>query len=282
MRDGQGSRTAERVAIRRAAHQLLDRPPVFVDPLAVRIIDPRVAAQLASEPQEVEASPLSTYLRAFMAVRSRFAEDALRDAVGRGVRQYVILGAGYDTFAYRNPFDDLRVFEVDHPATQANKRARLAGAGIPIPDSLTFVAIDFATTEIGAALAAAGFDVSAPTFISWLGVVPYLEREAIADTLRWAGALSRGSAIVFDYGVPPESLSVRSRAAVEWLARRVASAGEPWRTFLTPAETRALLTASGFHHVEDLGPPELDARYLAGRPNGLRIGEAGRLVCASV
>ena len=126
MEAGRASETAQRVALRRAAHQLLDQPPVFADPVALRIIGAYAADALQASPRTFEVTPLAPYLRAFMAVRSRYAEEQLARAVAASARQYVVLGAGLDTFAYRNPWPDLRVFEVDHPATQAWKRARLA------------------------------------------------------------------------------------------------------------------------------------------------------------
>ena len=137
-----------------------------------------------TNPAAGETSIIGPYLRAFFVMRSRFAEDALAAAVSEGVRQYVVLGAGFDTFAYRNPFPELRVFEVDHPDTQAIKRQRLADGGIEIPSSLTFVPIDFTTTKLDDALRAAGFDETKPGFFSWLGVVPYLERPAIDANFR--------------------------------------------------------------------------------------------------
>src|SRR5436190_4385027 len=158
MEQGRGSRTAELIAARRAAHQLIDRPLVFTDPLAMAILPPETAARLKENPRHGNASSFAKYLRAALVVRSRFAEDELRHAVAAGVHQYVLLGAGFDTFAYRNPFSALRVFEVDHPATQAVKRARLAAAGIAVLDGTTYVPIDFATEELADALAAAGFD----------------------------------------------------------------------------------------------------------------------------
>jgi methyltransferase (TIGR00027 family) len=271
MRDDRGSRTAERVAQRRAAHQLLDSPLVFDDPLALRVAAP-----------DDDRSPLAPYLRAAFAVRSRLAEDELRAAVGRGVEQYVILGAGFDTFAYRNPFPSLRVFEADHPATQALKRERLASARIEIPSSMTFVPIDFATTSLAAALAASGFRGDAAAFVSWLGVVPYLELAAIRDVLAFVAALPAGTTIVFDYGVPPSSLSARGRAVFAWMAARVAAAGEPWKTFFAPADLVALLREIGFADVESFGPAELNARYFGGRSDGLRVGEMAHMVRAVV
>jgi methyltransferase (TIGR00027 family) len=128
-RNEEGMKRGSRTAERRAAHQLLDRPIVFEDPLALAIIDPAAASRLRANPHELESSPVSPFLRAALAVRSRMAEDEVGAATRRGIRQYVILGAGFDTFAYRNPYPALQVFEVDHPATQELKRQRLADAG---------------------------------------------------------------------------------------------------------------------------------------------------------
>lgn len=271
MKQGQGSRTAERVAERRAAHQLLDRPLVFDDPLAVRIVQPNA-----------ERTPLDPYFRAAFAARSRFAEDELASAYANGVRQYVVLGAGYDTFAYRNPLEGLRVFEVDHPATQTAKRARLAAAGIDVPPSMVFVPVDFATASLRESLDAAGFDGGAAAFCSWLGVVPYLEREAIETTLRAIAAMPRGTSVVFDYGCAPESLSAVGRAVFARMAERVAAAGEPWKSFFEPDDLSALLRDCGFSFVENLGPAELNRRYFAGRSDGLRIGEMMHMAKAVV
>ena len=277
MNEGKGSRTAERVAERRAAHQLLDRPPVFDDPLALRIIGAEAEARIRENPQAYNRLPVSGYLRAFLAVRSRFAEDELRAAVARGIRQYVVLGAGYDTFAYRNPFSDLRVFEVDHPATQAAKRQRLADAAIEVPPAMTFVPVDFARASLAEELAASGFDAGAPAFFSWLGVVPYLELEAIQATLRFIGSLPAGTTLVFDYGSQPSALSWAGRFVFNQMAKRVASVGEPWKTFFAPDELLALLRASGFSVAEDSGPAGLNARYLSGRADGLRVGEMAHI-----
>lgn len=159
MHENGASRTAIRVAARRAAHRILDRPPVFEDPLALAVVGAEAAAKAASE-----TSPAS--LRAFLAARSRFAEDELARAVERGVRQYVVLGAGLDTLAYRNPHAalGLRVFEVDHPATQEWKRGRLRAAGIEIPGETVFVAVDFERQSLAEALPSAGFRLAAPAW----------------------------------------------------------------------------------------------------------------------
>jgi methyltransferase (TIGR00027 family) len=186
MKENQPSRTAQRVAMRRAAHQLLDDPKVFDDPVAILIIGKESASALQADPHQSETTRLSPYLRAFMAARSRYAEDELALGVQRGVRQYVVLGAGLDTFAYRNPYPEvLHVFEVDHPSTQAWKRARLEEIGIAIPGNLTFAPIDFETQTLAEGLRSAGCDPGICTFFSWLGVTPYLTAEAVAATLRF-------------------------------------------------------------------------------------------------
>jgi methyltransferase (TIGR00027 family) len=282
MQEGQGSRTADRVAERRAAHQVRDRPLVLDDPIALRIIRPEVAHELRTNPTAQESSMLGPYLRAFFVMRSRFAEDALAAAVADGVRQYVVLGAGFDTFAYRNPFPELRVFEVDHPDTQSIKRHRLVHGGIDIPASLTFVPVDFTTMKLDDALRGAGFDATAPVFFSWLGVVPYLERPAIDATFRFIASLPEKSAVAFDYAVPPESLGWTARLIFWRMAKRVAALGEPWKTFLDPQTLARDLRDLGFTSVEDFGADALNARYFAGRTDKLRIGGAGRMAMARV
>jgi methyltransferase (TIGR00027 family) len=176
------SRTALRVALRRAAHQIHDaKPLVFDDPLAVRILGKEFQEELKRTPDGVKR-PFSAGLRAFVVGRARLAEDTLAAGVrDSGVRQYLVLGAGLDTFACRNPYSDVRVFEVDHPATQAWKMTMLAGAGIVPLESAKFVAVDFESDSLRARLKAAGFDEAVPTVTAWLGVVPYLTSEGVGE-----------------------------------------------------------------------------------------------------
>jgi methyltransferase (TIGR00027 family) len=282
MQEGQGSRTADRVAERRAAHQVRDRPLVFDDPLAMRVIRPEVAQQLRENATAREVSIAGPYLRAFFAMRSRFAEDELASAVERGVTQYVVLGAGFDTFAYRNPFPNIRVFEVDHPDTQGVKRQRLATAGITIPQSLTYVSIDFTVTALRDALHAAGFDAAAPAFFSWLGVVPYLERPAIESTFRFIASLPAPTAVVFDYAVPPATLSWGGRMIYRAMAKRVAAVGEPWKTFFDPDDLLRVLHEDGFAIAEDFDGDALNRRYFNGRDDGLKVGGMGHMAIARV
>jgi methyltransferase (TIGR00027 family) len=162
------SRTALRVALRRAAHQLYDSPVIFPDPVAVPILGQTYAEELRRTPRRTDR-PFSIALRAFLVARSRYAEDNLSRAVTAGVRQYVLLGAGLDTFAYRNPYPGLRVFEVDHPATQQWKRDLLQRSGIRIPERLTYVPVDFESQSLSAQLQTSGFNIHGPAFFAWLG-----------------------------------------------------------------------------------------------------------------
>jgi methyltransferase (TIGR00027 family) len=267
---GRASKTAFRVAMRRAAHQVLDQPPVLADPVAV----PLLGAHFALD-REREAHSVVRAFRAFMAARSRYAEDRLWDAVAAGVEQYVVLGAGLDTFAYRNPFPDLRVFEVDFPATQEWKRALLDEASIHVPENLTFVPLDFEHRTLGEGLDDAGFDASAPAFFGWLGVVPYLSREAFRATVQTIARQPRRSGVSFDYALSPESMSPSRRAVFEALAARVAAAGEPFQLFFTPEQLEAELREAGFQEIEHMDSEQLNAKYFRGRSDGLQLPPEG-------
>jgi methyltransferase (TIGR00027 family) len=281
MQEGKFSRTAQRVAIRRAAHQLLDQPRVLDDPLALRIIGSEAAEELRTNPKEHHA--FSRAFRAFMAARSRYAEDELARAVARGVRQYVVLGAGLDTFAYRNPHPGLRVFEVDHAATQAWKREQLQGAGIAIPAALTFVPIDFERQTLADGLEQSGFDLRAAAFFSWLGVTPYLTRDACMTTLSFVAKMPAGSGVVFDFAVDPALLNAGQRQALDALSQRVARYGEPFQLFFDPEKLQDELRGMGFCRTEFLQGKELNARYFKDRKDGLLVrGGLGHLMGAWV
>ena len=262
MQTGKPSRTAWAAAAHRAAHQVLEEGRIFTDPLALRILGKDAEAAI----HDADQHPSRLRMRIFIAVRTRFAEDALVGAIERGVRQLVILGAGLDTYAYRGIWSDrLRIFEVDHPATQAWKRKRLEEAAIAIPVTLTYAPIDFEHQALGEGLAAAGFDSSQRTFFTWLGVVPYLTGEAISSTLGFISSLPQGAHVVFDYSNPPESLSAELRAYHEERAARVAEAGEAWLSFFEEADLHAKLRSLGFTEIEDLGPPQIAAHYFPHR-----------------
>ncbi|WP_284616628.1 class I SAM-dependent methyltransferase [Aquabacterium humicola] len=268
MKTGAPSITALRAGIARARHQVLDQGRVFPDPLALRILGRETAERALAERE----SRIARAFRAPLAARSRIAEDTVHEAVARGASQLVVLGAGLDTFAYRHPYaaGTLRVFEVDHPATQAWKRTLLADAGIPVPEELRFVPVDFETDHLIAGLRAAGFDTTRPTAFTWLGVTVYLPKDAVMQTLRTVHAAGApGSVLVFDYVSAPATGQWLRRAALALLRRRFARLGEPWR-FL--ADERALareLRALGFGRVEDLRPREILARLFAGHEAGV-------------
>lgn len=218
-----------------------------------------------------------------MVVRSRYAEDQLSASIARGIKQYLILGAGLDTSAYRGVAleADLQAFEVDHPSTQKWKMARLKAAAISVPASVKCVAVDFERQELGAELLRAGFHADQPAFVSWLGVVPYLSKEAAAHTFGYLGRFADGSGVVFDYAVPRSSLPWIERLALDALSRRVARAGEPFRLFFTPEELNEFLKGFGFKRIEQLASGDINARYFANRQDGFRVrGNAGRIVSA--
>jgi len=270
MKTGKASKTALRVAIRRAAHQVIDQPRVLDDPIAVRLLGPGFARDM-----ERAMHPVARDFRAFMAARSRYAEGRLAEAVSNGVTQYVVLGAGLDTFAYRNPFSSLRVFEVDFPATQEWKRAMLSEAGIAVPASLTFVPLDFEHKALGEGLAEAGFEKGKAAFFGWLGVVPYLTLEAFRATLDAVAQLPVGTGISFDYAVDRETLGPLGRKAFDALAGRVAAAGEPFRLFFTPETLESELRRAGFQRIEQVDSDRLNELYFTGRADGLKLSALG-------
>lgn len=279
MKGGEPSRTALGAAGHRAAHQVLEGGAIFADPLAVRILGS--AAEEIIRTAEEDESRLR--LRLFIAVRTRFAEDSLAAAVAGGTSQLVVLGAGLDTYAYRSAFGPrLRIFEVDHPATQAWKRERLAEAGIAVPGSLTFVPADLERETLRDRLAASGFDMGERTFFTWLGVVPYLSEGAVLLTLGFMAGLRGGASVVFDYANPPLPGPDQSgyAAAVDALAARVAALGESLRCFFETDGIHSKLTAVGFREIEDLGPVAIRARYLGGG-SGSGSDRGGHVVRAS-
>jgi methyltransferase (TIGR00027 family) len=281
MQQGQFSLTAQKVAIRRAAHQLLDDPKVLDDPLALRIIGVEAAQELQSSPRESHG--FARAFRAFMAARSRYAEDQIAQAVAHGVKQCVVLGAGLDTFACRNPYPALHVFEVDHPATQAWKREQLHAAGIVIPPSLALVPVDFERQVLADELRQAGFRESEPVFFSWLGVTPYLSHAAFATTLSFIAKMPSGSGVVFDFAIDRKLLNLGQRIALDVLANRVAAAGEPFQLFFDPATLQEELKGLGFRRTEFLDREQLNARYFKDRTDGLRVrGGLGHLMGAWV
>jgi methyltransferase (TIGR00027 family) len=310
MEDGKPSNSAIGVAIQRAVHQVLDEDPkILHDPIALQIVEGLVRenfarkwpqryataspAMPASSQQDILdaaeelRNPMWTLIRSHPLVRSRFTEDCLREAAANGVRQYVVLGAGLDTFAYRQPpwAKDLQIFEVDHPATQRWKREHLAQVGLTIPDNLEFCPIDFEKTTLTEGLALTSFDHHVPTFISWLGVTMYLTRDAIESTLRFVLALPQQSEIVFDFSPPRVSMSAADTKAwaeaAAFLEPLLAARGEPIITFFAAEELQGWLRQLGFAKLFLLSSEVATERYFAGRRDGLRA-QTARLLRATV
>jgi methyltransferase (TIGR00027 family) len=258
MKPREPSRTALMIARQRAAHQLLDHGSILHDPFAMKILreDEKDVLQFANQ------HPVASIGRLFTTARSRIAEDALSRAVERGVRQIVILGAGLDTFALRNPHGalEIRIYEVDHPATQAGKVERLAEAQIALPPWLIFVPVDLEQDEVGEKLVAAGFQQNSPAFFTWLGVVPYLTHDAIGRTLDYMSSIEK-SEVVFDYVEPPEAFSEELRQIEKARAEQLEKIGERSDTRFEPAAIAAILRAHGFCDLEDIDFQEIASRF---------------------
>jgi methyltransferase (TIGR00027 family) len=276
MKHGGASRTALGAAGHRAAHQVLEGGAVFADPLALAILgeDAGEAVALARERPERRG------LRIFIAMRSRFAEDSAGVAIGRGVRQILVLGAGLDTFAYRlEAHAGLKVFELDHPATQLDKRRRLARAGVVEPPHVAFVGHDFEHGSMTATLEAGGFDPARRAFVLWLGVTPYLTEAAVFATLGELARLPGGAEVVFDYANPAHTIEEPNvRGFHDELAARVEAIGEPFRCELDTATLHRRARGLGYVEIEDLDRAALVARYLPQVAAPPRPGPGGHVV----
>jgi methyltransferase (TIGR00027 family) len=277
VQEGQPSHTARGAAAYRALHQSLEGGVIFSDPFAEVILDEKARARR----DEIAAKPSLRPMRLFIAARSRFSEDTLSALVARGVRQVVVLGAGLDTFGLRNPHasQGVRVFEVDYPATQSWKRECFKQAGLTVPASLTFAPVDFERQSLAEGLAAAGFQADRPAFFQWLGVVPYLSRDAIGVTLDFIAGVP-GSAVVFDYAEPFANYPAERRESVTAVAAGAAARGEPWLSLFDPAEVSEMLGGKGFGLVEDLGLAELTKRFYGTLKQGIVIGPGAHVVRA--
>jgi methyltransferase (TIGR00027 family) len=262
--------SAVRVALWRALHVEIDAAPP--------VLDDRVGLQLAAPPEDwhrrPDMDPQGTRLfRAAIVARARFIEDLVVDQAGQGIGQYVILGAGLDSFAQRRPeiAAGMTVFEIDQPGPQAWKRARLVELGHGVPDWLRLVPVDF---EAGPSwldqLAAAGFDRSRPAIVASTGVSLYLTVEAIAATLRQVATLAPGSTLAMTFMLPPELVDPELRPALEAAASGAKAAGTPFITSFTPEAMLALARDAGFREVCHVPADDLARRYFAGRPDGLR------------
>jgi methyltransferase (TIGR00027 family) len=277
------SQTAIRTAMRRAAHYLLDADPILPDRFA------RALAGFSSDEEFLrafEAVPAANNpgQRMAFALRNRFAEDELTKAVQHGTKQYVILGAGLGSFAYRQPelVRSLDVYEVDHPASQAWKRERVTALGLKTPPTLHYAPIDFEHNTLTEGLTAAGLSRSEPVFFTWLGVTQYLTREAVLHTLREIATFSTAkSTLVLEFIPPSHTLNAEEAALLNRMAQGAAKLGEPWLSVFTPEAMQEALMQAGFRSVEHFGPPEAFNRYLRGRTDGARLPEHFRFVTAT-
>ncbi|MBV8356447.1 MAG: class I SAM-dependent methyltransferase [Deltaproteobacteria bacterium] len=284
MEEGKPNSSAIGSAMLRAAHLLWDNPPkIFEDTLAMRLSGCESDAALRAELDRIQseiarstgpdfAVTMLRSLTAMTVMRSRYVEDEVDQAVGRGVSQYVILGAGLDSFAYRRPdlAKVLRVFEVDHPTAQAWKRSRLRETGIELPLNLNLVPVDFEKDSLIDNLRANGYQTDAAGLFSWLGVTMYLTPDAVFSTLRTTATLAPGTEIIFQYTVPKELCDEESQRLLAVVMPVSTARGEPWQSSFVPATLSEQVSKLGFAEVSDLGPEEARARYFADRTDGLR------------
>lgn len=262
---GEPSRTAKIVAATRAAHLRYDPPPhLLEDPIGARLLGDEAEALIA---MHADGAPwILLENRLFLPFRGRFAEDLIERAYADGVRQLVILGAGLDTFAWRRParLAGLRIFEVDHPATQGWKRAQLAALGLEPPEGLAFVECDFETRSVPESLAATDYRGDLPAIVTWMGVVYYLPKSTVERALaELAGLLAPGSAVVLDYQLPLETLSQRYRDVFPQQSAFLSNAGEPQVNRYRPEELAETARAAGFGRVELPTRRALFERYFA-------------------
>lgn len=268
------------VAVWRAAHQLLEQQPIFEDPIALSILGE--AKGDVTDKLELHKHPLSAAMRIAIAARSRFAEDERKKSLTDGIYQYVILGAGLDSYAYRNKNLNENVFEVDLPSTQAVKIASVQRLNITPIGNVSYVACDFEKNSLGERLDSSGFDRHRKAFFSWLGVVPYLDTTAIEETLKFVASCAPGSAMVFDYIVDSDNLNEMEKLVVNALSNQLAAGGEPLKSFFDPQLLKKKLEELGFTQIKDIGPDYLNEHYLSSREDGLCVGNVTRIFKVTV
>ena len=277
------SQTARTAAAARAAHLIVDQPPViFADTLAAPLLGAE-ADEYIDYHRAHGGHIVLAGARGQVICRSRLAEDSLAAAIRRGVRQYVILGAGLDSFAYRSALArSVRVFEVDHAATQNWKRRQLAAGGITVPENVTFVATDFEAGTLTADLIRSGLDPAVPAFVSWLGVTMYLTTEAIGRTFAELSLLAPGSEVVADYMLPAGMRDDAGNTYVELVGPATAERGEPWLTFLSPTDMSQLLASHGLRPIRHVAQRDVGDETTWHRSDCLRPVELSLIAHATV
>ena len=284
MAEPKASSTAITLVRLRAAHQILDaEPKILVDPIAVGFVPGSSADELRADAANLQR-PIPRAVRATAVMRNRYVEDVLQEVAALGVRQYVNLGAGLDTFAYRQPAwaHALTLYDVEHPETQGWKQANLERLRIVPPANLRWCPLNLEERGLPESLAAAGFDPTIPACFAWLGVTQYLTDAAIETTLRFVRSLAVGGSIVFTFSSPLSSLGDEEQAIRRELAAMVASAGEPLRTEFEPTPLCNRLQAMGFSRVVYFTTEEANRRYFAGRSDGLRVLRLEEIMWATV
>jgi methyltransferase (TIGR00027 family) len=282
MIDGRESETAMAAAMLRAAHQVVDSEPrILDDPISVGLVPGSSTADL-EEARDRLASPFMRTLRSSFVLRSAIAEQALFRAVASGARQTVLIGAGFDTFAFRQPewAAKLTIFEVDHPATQAAKRSFLKSAGHSFPENLRFCPADLESVDLTDVLMSAEFEPSLPTFFSWLGVIPYLSSAAIDSTIRALGQWAAGHSIALSFVLPDSRLSGDDALTASIASAASAKRGEPWVSRHLKEEMDLILREHGYTSVEHFGPNEYATLLTSERPDGLTSPSFERVVVA--
>jgi methyltransferase (TIGR00027 family) len=262
------SQTARNVAVWRALHLVRDpEPKIFEDTFARGLAgfdtDEDMLSWVASNPRAANRNTPFSF-----ALRHRYTEDRLRMAMSRGANQYVILGAGLDSFAFRHPetVDGIDVYEIDHPTSQRWKRNRIAQLGLIVPNRLHYVPIDFERQTLTEGLMGAGLNPSRPTFFSCLGVTQYLTPKANLDLLDQVGRLSIDNTITLEFIAPPEALSPEDAAVIRGIAEGTAAVGEPWLSFFGFDEMEAVLRQCGFGNIERFGAAEAASEYALAQP----------------
>jgi methyltransferase (TIGR00027 family) len=274
------SQTALGTAYLRAAHQMLDgEPKLLDDPVAVTLLGPDARARIQANAEDYRR-PMAEVLRAHVVLRSRFTEDRLADAVSRGTTQYILLGAGLDTFGFRQPqwAQSLRILEVDHAQTQLLKRQLMDAADLPPPANVSYVSVDFERESLQEGLLRHGVEQDETTFFSWLGVTMYLREPAIDAVLRFVAGFPSGSEIVLTFAQPPDDKT----DSTAWVAARTAAMNEPMISFFTPAAMEIKLRRAGFSGIDFLSPKESEIRYFSQRPLDLPVPKRTAIVAAQV